>query len=53
MYKDKYIKKRLVVELPIEKHTEIKTAASNLGLTIKDFIDKAIRAYIDKLREED
>lgn len=45
---DKEIKKRLSIDLPIQKHTEVKLAATALGMSIKEFIDIAIKDMIDR-----
>lgn len=42
------LNKRIVIEYPITKHKEIKTAASFLGLSIKDFVDLCIKEKIDR-----
>jgi uncharacterized protein (DUF1778 family) len=39
--------KRLSVELTKEQHTDLKTAASMRGMTIKDFVNHIIKYYVD------
>ena len=48
MSNNKEIKKRLVFEISAEKHKEIKVVAAQLGYSMKDFIDEAIRFKIEK-----
>lgn len=45
------IKKRIVFEVSKKKHSEIKIAAATLGMTMKDFIDIAIRDYVKKSKK--
>lgn len=47
----KELKKRLVFEIPENKHKEIKMAAAALGMTMKDFIDMSIKYYIEMQKE--
>jgi len=44
--------KRIALDLPEHKHTEIKIAASALGITIKAFVEKALYAYSKMLNKE-
>lgn len=44
-------KKRIALDLPPVKHQEIKTLASSLGMTIKDFTEQAIVEFIKKLKK--
>lgn len=41
-------KKRIVFEISVIKHKEIKLAATELGLSMKDFIDRSIKEKIDR-----
>jgi predicted HicB family RNase H-like nuclease len=34
--------KRIAIDIPIEKHKEIKVAAASLGISIKDFVEEAL-----------
>jgi len=43
--------KRLAINIPIEKHIEIKTAAASYGLTIKEFIEDALYSYSKILKQ--
>jgi len=49
--------KRIVFEIPAEKHREIKMTAASLNTTIKDFIDTSLELRIKnerkKLNEQD
>jgi len=44
-------KKRIAADLTPVKHQEIKILASSLGMSIKDFVDKAILEFIKKLKK--
>ncbi len=46
------LKKRLTIELPQQKHKEIKLAAASLGISMKEFIDRSIEFYIKNLKDE-
>ena len=48
---DKNLKKRLTIEFPSMKHMEIKLAATAIGVSMKEFIDRAIEEYIRNLKE--
>lgn len=48
MEEEKEIKKRLSVEISEEEHKEIKIAASERGITIKELIEDALRFYARK-----
>jgi len=41
-------KKRLVVDIPIEQHIEIKKRAATRGITMKVWVLRAIRKAIDQ-----
>jgi len=47
----KYIKKegikRIVLELTLEKHKSIKLAATQMGMSMKDFIDQSVKEKIE------
>lgn len=34
--------KRIAIDIPMNKHKEIKVAAAALGMTIKDFVEEAL-----------
>lgn len=44
--------KRIALDLPAHKHQEIKIAATALGMTIKDFVEEALYAFSEKLKEQ-
>lgn len=46
-------KKKLVIDISEVKHTEIKTLASSMGISIKEFVDEAIKRYIEYLKNGD
>lgn len=43
--------KRITLSVPEGNHTEVKIAASLLGITIKEFIERSIETYIKKENE--
>lgn len=45
-------KKRMTVDIPNIKHTEIKTLAASLGITITELVDKAVMDYIKRLKKK-
>ena len=47
------IKKRLVLELPYDKHRDVKVIAAQLGESIKTFIDISIKERIEKLKKNE
>jgi len=42
--------KRLTVDLPLEKHIQLKTIVAKNGITLKEFIHNLILEFIDKDR---
>lgn len=46
------MKKRIAVDMSQIKHAEIKSLSSSLGMSIKDFVDKAITDFIKKLKKK-
>ena len=47
MLEKEEIKKRLTIELPRLKHKEIKMIAAELNMSMKTFVDQAIKDKID------
>ena len=49
----KEIKKRLVIKIDESKHTEIKLAAYERGMTMTEFVEKALYKYGEFLQREE
>jgi len=45
--------KRIALDLPEHKHLEIKLAATSRGMTIKEFVEKALYSFSEILCEEE
>ena len=52
MKDNKETKKRLSIELSVDEHTEIKVAAAERGITIKELIEEALCAFAQMEKNE-